>query len=140
MIRLYFIFTLVALTIFACKSSGEPEPDPDPIPEEQEIVYIDTSGLTGELLVIAKYYNASSQLIDAPTGTSVSLYASYDDLINGLSLYNVFTIGDSAYFGYINYGNYYVQSVAYVDTLTYYGEAALQIRPEREEELIITMY
>lgn len=125
----------------ACKSSNsESEPDPDPIPEEQEIVYVDTSGLTGKLTVFANYYDINNQINNAPQGTSISLFASYDDMQNGLSLYNVFTTADSAYFGYINYGNYYVTSNTTIDTTFYYGQAAVQIRPERKEELNITMY
>ena len=132
-------YSILGLLLASCTSS-EPEPDPDPIPEEQEIVYVDTSGLTGRLTVVAKYYTSSGQLMNAPTGSLVSLYASYDDLVNGLSLYNVATRNDTAYFGYINYGNYYVLADTYVDTSYYYGEAAVQIRPDREETLTITMY
>ena len=133
----YLFFLLLFLSACGTKES---DPEPDTIPDEQEIVYEDTSGLTGQLHVIAKYYTYDNQLEDAPSGTSVSLYASYEDLQNGLSLYNVFTTNDTAYFGYINYGNYYVSSSTYIDTLFYYGNAALQVRPGRKEELTITMY
>lgn len=136
------LYIFISILIFtACKSSNsESEPDPDPIPDEQEIVYVDTSGLTGKLTVFAKYYDINNQINNAPQGTSISLFASYDDMQNGLSLYNVFTTADSAYFGYINYGNYYVTSNTMIDTSFYYGQAAVQIRPERKEELNITMY
>lgn len=136
---LYIFISILLFT--ACKySNSENELNPDPIPEEQEIVYVDTSGLTGKLTVFAKYYDINNQINNAPQGTSISLFASYDDMQNGLSLYNVFTTADSAYFGYINYGNYYVTSNTMIDTSFYYGQAAVQIRPERKEELNITMY
>lgn len=139
---LYLLFSIALITACNSKnsSSTEPEPTPDPIPEEQEIVYLDTSGLTGKLTVTAKYYDINNQINNAPEGTSVSLYASYDDMQNGLSLYNVFTTADTAYFGFINYGNYYVTSNTSIDTLFYYGEAAVQVRPDRKEDLTITMY
>ena len=130
------LYILIALVIFSsCGDSSS-----DPIPDEQEIVYIDTSGLTGELTVIAKYLDNDGQINNAPSGTSISLYASYDDLQNGLSLYNVFTNSNNSYFGYINYGNYYVTSTMYLGNETYYGQAAVQVRPDRDEELTITMY
>ena len=138
------IFTFIAVTIlFSCNTTTPPEdvePTPDSIPEEQDIVYVDTSGLTGKLTVYSKYYDSANQINNAPDGTSISLYATYEDLQNGLSLYNVFTTSDSAYFGFINYGNYYVSSNASVDTNFYYGDAAIQIRPDRTEKLTITMY
>jgi len=137
------IYLSIILLSFSCRNKSTTEevtPAPDPIPEEQEIVYQDTSGLTGELTVLAKYYDANNQIHDAPEGTHISLFASTDDLINDLSLYDVWTTGDSAYFGFINYGNYYIKSDLYIDTLYYYNEAALQIRPDRKEKLIVTMY
>lgn len=134
------LYITLSIAILASCNGKETEPDPDPIPDEQEIVYVDTSGLTGELTVTAKYYDASNQINNAPEGTSVSLYASYEDMENGLSLYNVFTTNETAYFGYINYGNYYVVSNTSIDTSFYYGQAAVQIRPDREETLTITMY
>lgn len=136
-------FLLIIFLTFSCKNKSTQEvvePAPDPIPEEQEIVYQDTSGLTGELTVFAKYYDINNQIHDAPDGTHISLYASTEDLTNDLSLYDIWTTGDSAYFGFINYGNYYVKSDLYVDTLYFYNDAALQIRPGRKEELTITMF
>lgn len=137
------IYSFLFIFLIACTTKTpepDPEPTPDTIPEEQDIVYSDTSGLTGELTVYVKYYDIENKLYDAPEGTSVSLYATLDDLINGLSLYNVTTTENIAYFGYINYGNYYINAATTVDTTYYYGEAALQIRPDRQEGITLTLF
>ena len=54
----------------------------------------------------------------------VSLYANYQDIQNGFSMFDVYTNSSGvAYFGYVNMGNYYVVSTAYIVTGKQIGRA-----------------
>lgn len=131
---------LLALTAMnACGDSDPPHPDP------QDIVYEDTSGMTGELAVEVFYEDGS---IYQANGSYVFLYANREDLDydltvdnnNSFAIYRIYTASDNiAYFGYINYGNYYVLAYNYIDGREYDKYAIVQVRPQREELLRITM-
>ena len=107
----YLIGLLIIISIFSCKKKD----DSGDLPP-QSIVTNDTSGVTGELTVKTFYYKDGSSTATAVSNADVFLYASYNDIQidlqsnnNDLAIYRVFEDGtSSAYFGYINYGDYYV--------------------------------
>lgn len=107
----------------------------------------DTSGVTGELSVHVLYNDGFGRHPDAD-GSSVFLYAEYDDIIRdlessseNLAIYRLYT-GDnsnSAYFGFINYGNYYVLAYNWIQGDYYEKISIVQVRPSQHEELVITL-
>ena len=111
-------------------------------PATQEIVYSDTSSLTGELSVEVLYYDDfSHDFKPAPSGTDVYLFATFEDLQNNLPIYYLQTSGNnSLYFGFINYGNYYVLAMNGSGFDYYEGVSVVQVRPRRQEWLTLTMY
>lgn len=142
--RKLFFLTFVIISsglIFSCKKTT------DPIPAQQQILTYDTSGMTGRLTVYVKYLNPQLQVVNA-TNTDVFLYASRDDIqtdLNNsaydLAIYRLNTgSGNKAYFGYINYGNYYVFSYNNnINGLSYQRTSIVQVRPQQSEELTVTM-
>lgn len=139
----YFIgILLLVYTISSgCKKTK------DTIPDQQQILTYDTSGMTGKLTVYVKYLNPSNQVLNA-TNTDVFLYASRDDITadlaasnNDLAIYRLYTgTGNTAYFGYINYGNYYVLAFNNnIGGLSYSKTSIVQVRPQQNEVLTITM-
>lgn len=129
-------FCLPVLVAIAGFSSCAKESDP--IPVNQEIVTVDSTLVTGELTVVVKYLKNGS-VLDAPGGTLVRLFATYEDLENGLDIYDLTSTGNSAYFGFINYGTYYVKAEATIGSVNYWADNAVQVRPNRFETLTITM-
>ena len=72
---------------------------------------------------------------------SVELFAAYEDIQTGLSIYNMATNSSGlAYFGFINYGNYYVRASGNINNVFYKNVSVVQVRPRRQELLNITMY
>ncbi|PIP53990.1 MAG: hypothetical protein COX07_07820 [Bacteroidetes bacterium CG23_combo_of_CG06-09_8_20_14_all_32_9] len=133
--------TVAFLLITSCKKSK------DPVPIQQQILAYDTSGMTGRLTVYVKYLDTLNHIQNA-TNTNVYLYASRDDITLDLSgttydlaIYRLNTgNGNSAYFGYINYGNYYVLAFNNnINGLSYSKTSIVQVRPQQSEELTITM-
>ncbi len=138
--RKLFLFGLlisVSVIIFSSCEPTTPEP-----PVQQNIVYSDSSLITGQLTADVVYYDEYvANFIPAPSGTVVYLYATYEDLLNNLPLYSLQTaIGNSVYFGYLNYGNYYILATTPLDSVYYEGLSAVQVRPNREELLHIIMF
>lgn len=138
-----FVFLLLIISVFfaSCKKSEEP------IPVQQQILTYDTSGMTGRLTVFVKYLNLQQQVVNA-TYSDVFLYASRDDIQTDLTnssydlaIYRLNTgSGNEAYFGYINYGNYYVYAFNNnINGLSYEKTSIVQVRPQQDEELTITM-
>ncbi|MEA3446763.1 MAG: hypothetical protein U9R19_18765 [Bacteroidota bacterium] len=124
------------LLFTSCNKSNTNSPIP------QEIVYSDTSLITGELAVEALYFDPVTQNYKpAPSGTGVFLFATFEDLQNNLPIYALETTSsNSVYFGFINYGNYYVLAFKDINYDYYEGISVVQVRPRREEWLTITMY
>ena len=136
------IFSMVLTAFISCKKNDETEDIPP-----QEVVLYDTSGYTGILTVNTYYLNDNNNQV-AANGTNVFLYASYNDIItdqsnssNDLAIYRLITAVDNnvAYFGYINYGNYYVWAFNTINGYEYERISIVQVRPQREELLNITM-
>lgn len=136
-----FVFSMILTTFSSCKKKENEDLPP------QEVVTYDTSGYTGILTVNTFYLDGSSNQI-AANGTNVFLYASYNDVItdqsnssNDLAIYRLTTATDNnvAYFGYINYGNYYVWAFNTIGGYNYERISIVQVRPQREEFLNITM-
>ncbi len=134
-----FIFLLL---FTSCKKDDEETQLPP-----QEVVTEDTSGLTGELTVYTYYLDDNNHQVPAYS-TVVYLYASYDDILidrnnstNDLAIYRLITATDNnvAYFGYINYGNYYVWANATINNKYYERISIVQVRPGRKETLNVTM-
>jgi hypothetical protein len=111
-------------------------------PNTQEIVYSNTSLITGELSVEMLYFDPYSQNYKpAPSGTSVWLFATFEDLQNNLPIYALQTSSNnSVYFGFINYGNYYVLGFREINQKYYEGISVVQVRPRRHELLTLSMY
>ena len=135
----FLLFTFIVSS--GCKKTK------DTIPDQQQILTYDTSGMTGRLTVYTKYLNPSNQVVNA-TNTDVFLYASRDDITadlagtnNDLAIYRVYTgSGNTAYFGYINYGNYYVLAFNNnISGLSYSKTSIVQVRPQQNEVLTVTM-
>ena len=136
----YFIIIIASIFLFvSCKKN-----DDNVAPPPQEIVTSDTSGLTGELTVNNYYILHGSTNITPLRNTSVFLYTDYDDIMTdlnnnteSLALYRLTTATDNniAYFGFINYGNYYV--LGFKNEAGYYYEkvSIVQVRPGRKEFL-----
>ena len=136
-----FLLIAVAL-VFAfssCKKS-----DDNVAPPPQEIVTSDTSGLTGELTVYTNYVLHGTSNITNLNYANVFLYTNYDDIMTdlnnnteNLAIYRLTTAADNnvAYFGFINYGDYYV--LGYKNEAGYYYEkvSIVQVRPGRKEYL-----
>jgi hypothetical protein len=129
-----FVLLLVTFALASCSKN-----DDDPVPVNQEIVTADTTLVTGELTVITKYMR-NGDLKDAPTGTIVELFATYEDLQNGFDIYDLRSTGNSTYFGFINYGTYYVRAHTTISGVNYSAENAVQVRPNRAETLTVTMF
>ena len=132
--------TFTAFTL-SCKKNT------DPLPAQQQILLNDTSGLTGRLTVYVKYLSPAFQVVNA-NNSNVYLYASRDDIQTDLTnsaydlaIYRINTgTGNNAYFGYINYGNYYVYSFNNnINGLSYQKTSIVQVRPLQKEELNVTM-
>ena len=141
--KLIFLSFLIVSSglIISCRKTAEP------IPAQQQILTYDTSGMTGELSVYVKYLNPQLQIVNA-TNTDIFLYASRDDIQTDLTnssydlaIYRINTgSGNKAYFGYINYGNYYVYSFNNnINGLSYQKTSIVQVRPQQSEELTVTM-
>ena len=135
------LIIILSITIASCKKTK------DEVPAQQQIVTYDTSGLTGRLTVYTKYIDASYNVNNA-TNTNVYLYASWDDINTDLlgttydlAIYRLNTgTGNSAYFGYINYGNYYVLAFNNnINGTAYIKTSIVQVRPQQNEQLTITM-
>lgn len=110
----------------------------DAVPVNQDIVTYDTTLVTGELEVQV-FYLVNGNLTNAPQNTYVKLYATYEDLQNNFDIYDLYTNGNRAYFGFINYGTYYVTAEVRIGAVNYYAQNAVQVRPNRLETLSITM-
>ncbi len=136
------LFPIIFTTFSSCKKND----NNDNLPP-QEIVTADTSGYTGTLTVNTYYLNDNSNQVVA-NGTNVFLYASYNDIItdqsnssNDLAIYRLTTASDNnvAYFGFINYGNYYVWAFNTIGGFDYERISIVQVRAQRDEFLNITM-
>ena len=141
-----FSFLVVLSMIFATFSSCKKSDNNSDVPPQQIVTY-DTSGYTGILTVNTYYLDGNSNQV-AANGTNVFLYASYNDIItdqsnssNDLAIYRLTTATDNnvAYFGYINYGNYYVWAFNTIGGFYYERISIVQVRPQREELLNVTM-
>ena len=136
----YLIISIAIIFFFnSCKKDDNVEPAPP-----QEIVTSDTSGLTGELTVETFYVQHGSSNITPLRFSSVFLYSNYDDIMTdlnnnteNLAIYRLTTAPDNnvAYFGFINYGDYYV--LGFKNEAGYYYEkvSIVQVRPGRQEYL-----
>lgn len=136
----YLVISITILFFFAsCKKDENIEPAPP-----QEIVTSDTSGLTGELTVETFYIQHGSSVITPLRFSNVFLYTNYDDIMTDLNnntedlaIYRLTTAPDNniAYFGFINYGDYYV--LGFKNEAGYYYEkvSIVQVRPGRQEHL-----
>ncbi len=140
-------FLLIAMFSAVAMMSCKKDKDNDDELPPQEIVTYDTSGITGQLLVKTYYLDNNNNQVPAYS-TVVYLYADYDDIqidktnsTNDLAIYRLITASDNneAYFGYINYGNYYVWANATINGTYYERISIVQVRPNREEVLNITM-
>lgn len=132
-IKILFIFCIFSLALVSCKKDNDNNPD------SQDIVNEDNSELTGKLNVKV-YYNNGSGAVVASSGVVVSLYANYQDIQNGFSMFDVSTNDNGiAYFGYVNMGNYYVVSTKNINNVLYQGIDMVQVRPRRDEVLNMTM-
>lgn len=127
---------LLAWAFASCENTG------DNSPPTQEIVYSDTSLITGELSVEVLYFDQpNNTLKPAPSGTGVFLYATFEDIENNLPIYTLATTSNHpVYFGFINYGNYYVLGFRDINGVYYEGVSVVQVRPRRHERLTLTMY
>ena len=138
--RKFLLISIALIFIFAsCKKKTD-----DVTPPPQEIVTSDTSGLTGELTVHTYYIQHGSSVITPLNFSNVFLYTSYEDIMTdlnnsseSLAIYRLTTASDNniAYFGYINYGDYYV--LGFKNEAGYYYEkvSIVQVRPGRDEHL-----
>ena len=136
----YFIIIIASIFLFgSCKKN-----DDDVAPPPQEIVTSDTSGLTGELSVNTYYVLHGTSNITPLNYTNVFLYTNYDDIMTdlnnnteSLAIYRLTTASNNnvAYFGFINYGDYYV--LGFKNEAGYYYEkvSIVQVRPGRKEYL-----
>ncbi|NOZ45819.1 MAG: hypothetical protein GXO79_03460 [Chlorobi bacterium] len=135
-----FILIVVTASIFSCTKSN----NYDPVP--QEILYSDTSGVTGQLTVYVRYRDEFGSY--PANGSGVFLYAAYDDILidlensaEDLAIYRLITAdnNNSAYFGFINYGNYYILAFNTINGIYYEKISIVQVRPTQHEELSITL-
>ncbi len=112
------IFVLLAIVLIAFASCNKDD-DEDPY-QPNNIVTYDTSGLTGELIIRVYHYNGTHN-IPAEWGFKVRLFVTYDDAErNEPYLYEVATNTNGvAYFGYINYGDYYVKGTGSYNGVNY---------------------
>jgi hypothetical protein len=138
---------LLALFSLSAMMSCKKDKDDDNELPPQEIVTYDTSGITGQLTVKTFYLDNNNNQVPAYS-TVVCLYANYDDIqvdktnsTNDLAIYRLITESNDneAYFGYINYGNYYVWASATINGVYYERISIVQVRPNREEVLNLTM-
>ncbi len=75
-------------------------------PNAQNIILSDTSATTGSLEV--RVFTAPN---NSESNATVWLYASYEDLSNNISIFQLNTLNNGiANFGFINYGNYYIRA------------------------------
>ncbi len=134
----YFIGLLIIVSIFSCNKKDNNNDLPP-----QTIVTSDTSGVTGELTVHTYYYKDGGNTATSLSNADVFLYASYDDIQvdlqssnNNLAIYRITEDGtNSAYFGYINYGDYYVLGMKEEAGNHYEEISIVQVRPLRDEHL-----
>ena len=134
----YVFGLLIVISVFSCNKNN----DDDNLPP-QTIVTSDTSGVTGELTVYTYYYKDGGSSATELRNANVYLYANFDDIQvdlqsnnNDLAIYRITESGtNSAYFGYINYGNYYVLG-SKEEAGNYYEKISIvQVRPNRNERL-----
>ncbi len=136
-LHLALIFVLFLSVISCSKKDDEPEMPP------QTIVTSDTSEVTGELTVHTYFYDG--QASNPMSNVNVFLYAEYNDAItdmnggaNDLAIYRLNTGEENkAYFGFINYGNYYVLALKDDVSGHYEKLSIVQVRPRRDEHLNI---
>ena len=134
----YIIGFLIVVSIFSCKKNNDDEDL-----SSQSIVTSDTSGVTGELTVYTHYYKDGGSTATELSNVDVFLYANYDDIQidlqsnnNDLAINRITEDGtNSAYFGYINYGNYYVLGMKEEAGNHYEKISIVQVRPLRDEQL-----
>lgn len=134
----YITVLLIVVSFLSCKKNNDDEDL-----SSQTIVVNDTSGVTGELTVYTYYFKNGESTPTELNNVDVYLYASYNDIQldlqstnNDLAIYRITEEGtNSAYFGYINYGNYYVLGVKEEAGNHYEKTSIVQVRPLREEQL-----
>lgn len=126
------LFLGLSMLFFACKKNKDNNPPPP-----QDIVQYDTSAFTGKLTVRV-YYNQST----VSANFNVFLYASRQDLTDNIYLYHVVTNNNGiSYFGYINYGNYYVKATGVMSGTSYESDTyVVQVRPRRDEWLNVSVH
>jgi len=131
------ILFLAVIIFYSCEEQSE-----DIIPDNQQIVEFDTSSITGKLVVDARYQMPNNgEIIGAPSGTHILLFATYEDYLNKLEIYDLIVTNSSRVnFGYFNFGNYYVWASNNIEGKVYEGLEAVQVRPRREEILNLTMF
>ena len=144
--KILLLSTISVFMIMVSSCKKEEDNDNTP-PQPQEIVTNDTSSITGQLTVKTFYMDNNNNTVPAYS-TVVCLYADYDDIqidrtnsTNDLAIYRLITAtnDNTAFFGYINYGNYYVWAKATINGTQYERISIVQVRPRREEVLNITM-
>jgi hypothetical protein len=135
--KIFFLLTVSLFLVFVSCSKKDDDNDLPP----QEIVTSDTSSITGELTVHAYYDGGTTPM----NNVDIFLYVEYEDVltdlsngVNNLAIYRLYT-GESntAYFGYINYGNYYVLAMKDEAGTHYERLSIVQVRPRRDEHLNI---
>jgi len=133
--KILLIFSVLTIIFSSCSKK---EDEPEALPP-QTIVTSDTSEITGELTV-----HTYNDITKSPmTHVDVYLYAEYNDVItdmnggvNDLAIYRLYTDNESyAYFGFINYGNYYVLAIKDEAGTHYEKLSIVQVRPRRDEHL-----
>ena len=110
----YILFIIVICCIIVgCKNDNT-------TPAPTNNVYVsDTGDYTGKLLVRV-YRNQSSGSARVVQGASVALYATFQDFENDIYLSEFITDKDGwVNFGYLNYGNYYVNAKQKTGDTTY---------------------
>ena len=134
----YLIGLLIIVSIFSCNKKNDNAELPP-----QTVVTSDTSGMTGELTVHTYYYKDGGNTASTVNNCDVFLYANYEDIqtdlqsyTNNLAIYRLYEDGvNYAYFGYINYGDYYVLGTKSEAGNQYEMISIVQVRPNRDEHL-----
>lgn len=129
-------FTLLALLFLALLGSCSDNDNENVVPAtNQTVVWQDSSAYTGELSV--RVIDARSNLI---TNADVWLYASYADYQNQLDLLYLRTDNQGmAYFGFVNFDNYYLEARATIQDTTKQTVDVVQVRSRQfvEKTLVI---